>query len=120
MKGKVESLGERLIRYTAEMVTLSGWMPSGQASKEIATGLLQAVMDVLPRYHAACELESDRAFSAEMRHCLRTLRDARVWLSVIEQSDLVPHEKIQGMKDETNAMEMTFSRIIQEIERRVV
>ena len=120
MTGKVESLGERLIRYTADMVTLSGWMPSGQASKEIATGLLQAVMDVLPRYHAACELDSDRAFSGEMRRCLHTLRDARVWLRVIEQSALVPHDKIQGIECETDAMEATFSRIIQEIERRVV
>ncbi|MBR6059765.1 MAG: four helix bundle protein [Victivallales bacterium] len=120
MAGKVESLGERLIRYTAEMVKLSGWMPSSQASKEIATGLLQAVMDVLPRYHAACEMESDRAFMVEMRRCLHTLRDARVWLSVIERSALLPHEKIQMIENETDVVEMIFSRIIQEIERRVV
>ena len=120
MNDEAEELGSRLVRYTADMVALSGCMTSSQAAKEVATGLLQAVMDVLPRYHAACEMVSNRAFSAEMRRCLRTFRDVRVWLRVIEMSGLLPRERIMGMQSETDAMEATFSRIVNEIERHVV
>lgn len=117
---EVESLGGRLVRYTAEIIALSGRMPSGQAAKEVATGLLQAVMGLLPRYRAACELESDRVFLQEIRKCHRNVQDARVWLIVIETSGLLPHELIQGIQGETNAMEAVFSRIIHEIERRLI
>ena len=77
-------------------------------------------MGLLPRYHAACEMDSDRAFSRKIRQCRRMLRDARLWLSVIEESGLLPHEGIQGIQGDTVAMEATFSRIIHEIERRLV
>ncbi|MBR3650161.1 MAG: four helix bundle protein [Victivallales bacterium] len=120
MDMEAESLDGRLVRYTAEIVALSGRMPSCQAAQEVATGLLQAVMGLLPRYHAACEMDSDRAFSRKIRQCRRMLRDARVWLSVIEKSGLLPHERIQGMQGDTAAMEATFSRIIHEIERRLI
>ena len=120
MDMEAESLDGRLVRYTAEIVALSGRMPSGQAAQEVATGLLQAVMGLLPRYHAACEMVSDRAFSRKLRQCRRMLRDALVWLSVIEKSGLLPHDKIQGMHGDTVAMEAIFSRIIHEIERRLV
>ena len=117
---ETESLDGRLVRYTADIVALSGQMPSGQAAQEVATGLLQAVMGLLPRYDAACEMDSDRAFSRKIRQCRRMLRDARLWLSVIEESGLLPHEGIQGIQGDTAAMEATFSRIIHEIERRLV
>ena len=55
-----------------------------------------------------------------MRRCLRTFRDVRVWLRVIEMSGLLPRERIMGMQSETDAMEATFSRIVNEIERHVV
>ena len=117
---EVESLDGRLVRYTAEMVALTRWMPSGQAAQEIATGLLQAVMGVLPRYHVACEMNSDRAFSRKIRQCRRALRDVRVWLSVIEKSGLLPHDRIHGIQAETAVMEAIFSRIITGIERRLI
>jgi four helix bundle protein len=77
-------------------------------------------MGLLPRYHAACEMESDRAFSRKISQCRRMLREARAWLSVIEKRRLLPHERIKGMQSDTIVMEAIFSRIIHEIERRLV
>jgi len=97
---KGDDLQERLIDFAVRIIKLCSEFPKTPAGNHVAGQLLRCGTSPAPNYGEARSAESLRDFVHKMRVVLKELSESRVWLIIIERSELLPATHIASDKQE--------------------
>lgn len=105
---QADEIEERLIGFAARIIALAGALPTGPAGKHIAAQILRSGTSPAPNYAEARGAESQADFIHKLKIASKELNETCVWLRIIEQSNLIPLERLATLIDENQQL----SRIV--------
>ena len=123
MNGGLRSfdLEDRLIRFSASIIDVVEQLPDGKVGGHIAGQLLRGGTASAPNYAEALGAESRRDFVHKLKVGLKELRETAVWLSLIEQKQLVPvGAALHGVRSECHELTAIFVASIATAQRNMI
>lgn len=108
-KSYADQLEERLIDFAVRIIKLSAALPSSPAGCHMANQILRSGTSPAANYGEARGAESRADFTHKLRIVIKELNETKIWLTVIERSELIPGKKINPLVEECREL----SRIIQ-------
>lgn len=104
-KERVYDLEDRLIDYAVRVIRLVAALPDTGAGKHVAGQLLRSGTAPAPNYGEAQAAESRKDFIHKIKIALKELREALVWLKIIQRSELLPAgERLQPLVEESEEL----------------
>lgn len=109
---KENNLVERLLNYSAEIVRLVESLPNSVAGRRIGDQLLRSGTAVGANYEEAQAGESKADFIHKLQISLKELRESNYWLRLLAKTQLVPHNQISTVLDESNQLKAILSKAV--------
>ena len=103
-ESKAQTLQKRLVLFGTAIFQISSKLPKTWQSTHIAKQLLRAGTAAAANYGEARGAESRADFIHKLRIVLKELNETAVWLSMIEQSRLLPRETTVGIVAENEEL----------------
>ena len=91
---QADQLEERLVNFAVRIIKLASNLPRTPAGKHIAGQILRSGTSPAPNYGEARGAESHADFVHKLRVVLKELNETRIWLRMIERSDMLRAELI--------------------------
>ena len=91
---QADQLEERLVNFAVRIIKLASNLPRTPAGKQIAGQILRSGTSPAPNYGEARVAESHADFVHKLRVVLKELNETRIWLRMIERSDMLRAELI--------------------------
>jgi four helix bundle protein len=111
-------LQDRLIGFTVRIMSLVEDLPGTRAGNHVAGQLLRCGTSPAPNYGEARGAESRRDFIHKMKIALKELREADVWLVIIQRKPLIdPPEHVTPTIRECNELISIFVKSIKTAEK---
>ncbi len=101
---KGDDIQERLVRLAVTLIKICDRLPETRAGGHIASQLLRSGTSPAPNYAEARGAESDRDFVHKLKVVLKELNESLVWLSVIDEGDLLPDASLDKVKEECTVL----------------
>jgi four helix bundle protein len=101
-------LEARLIDFAARCIKVANSLLNTQAGQNLSGQLTRSGTSPALNYGEAQGAESRKDFIHKMKICLKELRETRVCLKIIIQSEMLGAEKLQALMDETNELISIF------------
>jgi four helix bundle protein len=109
MKERVFDLEARLIAFAVRVIKLVEALPKSPAGNHIRNQLVRSGTSPAPNYGEAQSAESRTDFTHKLKIVLKELRETRVWLLMIQQTDLIkPVTALEALLQETNELIAIF------------
>jgi four helix bundle protein len=89
---QADELEDRLIDFAVRIVKLSASLPRTPAGKHIAGQIMRSGTSPAPNYGEARRAESQADFVHKLRIVLKELNETKIWLRVIERSEMLRKE----------------------------
>jgi four helix bundle protein len=89
-----------LIDFAVRIIKLCSELPKTPVGNHVAGQLLRCGTSPAPNYGEARSAESVKDFVHKMRVVLKELSESRVWLLIIERSELLPASRVAADKQE--------------------
>src|SRR5205085_12222256 len=101
-------LEERLLNFTAEIVSLADTLPSTKAGNHIAGQLLRCGTSPLANHGEVEAGESRKDFLHKLRICLKELRETKRWLRLVGRVNLIDISDLGVCLNETEELSRIF------------
>ncbi len=106
MKG--DDIAERLLAFAVDIIRVSDAVAKSPSGKHVCGQLLRSATSAGANYEEARGAESNKDFVHKLGICLKELREARYWLKLVVQADLITADQMSGSIQEADEL----SRII--------
>ena len=106
---QADQLEERLINFAVRIIKLAARLPRSSAGKHIAGQILRSGTSPAPNYGEARGAESHADFVHKLRVVLKELNETRIWLRMIERSDMLRKELITDIIGENTELCRIFT-----------
>src|SRR2546430_7509237 len=106
---RADELEERLIDFAVRIVKLSSRLPKTPAGKHIAGQILRSGTSPAPNYGEARGAESHADFIHKVRIVLKELNETKIWLRVIERSQMLRKELMADIVGENKELCRIFT-----------
>ncbi len=90
-----DDIEERMVKFAVRMIKLCERLPKTQTGRHISDQLLRSGTSPAANYAEARRAESTRDFVHKLKICLKEINEARVWLSIVSQSEMLPELLLQ-------------------------
>ena len=94
---QADQLEERLINFAVRIIKLAASLPRTAAGKHVAGQILRSGTSPAPNYGEARGAESRADFIHKLKVVLKELNETRIWLRIIERSDMLRKELINDI-----------------------
>ena len=109
MKEEKYDLEERLIEFAVRVIRLTESLPKTPVGRHISGQLVRSGASPAPNYGEAQDAESRADFVHKLKIVLKELRETRVWLLMIQRTELVkPITKLESLVQEVNELISIF------------
>ena len=99
-----DQLEERLINFAVRIIKLAASLPRTPAGKHVAGQILRSGTSPAPNYGEARGAESRADFIHKLKVVLKELNETRIWLRIIERSDMLRKELIADIIQENTEL----------------
>ena len=99
---------ERSVAYSVRVIRLYKSLMRDSAGRVIGHQLLRSATSVGANAHEAQAAQSRADFIAKMSIAHKEARESSYWLRLIDEAELVPTEKLAGLRDETESTRTHF------------
>ena len=106
---QANQLEERLINFAVRIVKLAANLPRTPAGKHVAGQILRSGTSPAPNYGEARGAESRADFIHKLKVVLKELNETRIWLRIIERSDMLRQELINDIIGENTELCRIFT-----------
>ena len=106
---RADELEERLIDFAVRIVNLSANLPKTPAGKHIAGQIMRSGTSPAPNYGEARGAESHADFVHKLRIVLKELNETKIWLRVIERSQMLKKELMMDIVGENKELCRIFT-----------
>ena len=90
--------------FTARVGKLVEALPDTRLGRHVAGQLVRSGTSPAPNYAEACAAESKKDFIHKLGIALKELRESRVWIKLILNSDMLSVDRIEQLLDESNQL----------------
>lgn len=94
---QADQLEERLINFAVRIIKLAASLPWTPAGKHVAGQILRSGTSPAPNYGEARGAENHADFVHKLKVVLKELNETRIWLRIIERSDMLRKELINDI-----------------------
>jgi four helix bundle protein len=101
---RADVLEERLVNFAVAIIRLTGRLPRTSPGKHVAAQLLRSGTSPAPNYGEARSGESRADFAHKLAIVLKELNETRIWLSIIERSNLLDSSALAGAIEENQQL----------------
>ena len=108
-QSRADELEDRLIDFAVRIVKLSASLPRTPAGKHIAGQILRSGTSPAPNYGEARGAESHADFVHKVRIVLKELNETKIWLRVIERSEMLKKELMVDIVGENKELCRIFT-----------
>jgi four helix bundle protein len=108
-QSRADELEERLIDFAVRIVKLSANLPKTPAGKHIAGQIMRSGTSPAPNYGEARGAESHADFVHKLRIVLKELNETKIWLRVIERSQMLKKELMVDIVGENKELCRIFT-----------
>ena len=108
-QSQADKLEERLIDFAVRIVNLSASLPKTPAGKHIAGQIMRSGTSPAPNYGEARGAESHADFIHKLRIVLKELNETKIWLRVIERSQMLRKELMSDIVGENKELCRIFT-----------
>jgi four helix bundle protein len=110
---KGDDLEERLIKFAVRIMKVCDSLPKTTAGRHLADQLLRSGTAPAPHYAEGRNAESKRDFIHKLRIGLKELNEARIWLRMIIESEMLSEERLGELLGECGELCRILSASIQ-------
>ena len=108
-QSRADELEERLIDFAVRIVNLSANLPKTPAGKHISGQILRSGTSPAPNYGEARGAESHADFVHKVRIVLKELNETKIWLCVIQRSQMLKKELMVDIVGENEELCRIFT-----------
>lgn len=101
---KGDDIETRLIDFAVRIIKLGNSLPKSRAGNHISGQILRSGTAPAALYAEARGAESTKDFVHKLKLGLKELNESRVWLKIINQSDLLPEAKLHLITQECDEL----------------
>ena len=101
---KGDDIQERLVRLAVTLIQICDRLPETRAAGHIASQLLRSGTSPAPNYAEARGAESDKDFVHKLKVVLKELNESLVWLSIIQEGNLLREDLLNTVREECTVM----------------
>lgn len=112
-----DQIEDRLIDFGAQVIALSGRLPTTYAGEHIARQMLRSGTPPAPNYGEARGAESRADFVHKLRIALKELNETKVWLKMLGRARLVSDSALNPVLDECQQLARMLNASIQTARR---
>lgn len=109
MPHPAQVLQTRLIEFAVQACRVAASLPRTPLGHHLAHQLLRCGTSAAPNYGEAQSAESRQDFVHKMRICLKELREAQVWLRLIQRLGLAKQGDFETILDECGQLVAIFT-----------
>lgn len=110
MNSDYTSLKARTQRFALDILTLSKELGSDSASKTICNQIVRCATSVGANYRSACRARSRADFISKITIVEEEADETLYWLELIEQSRILPEERLAVLKKEASELTAIFTQ----------
>lgn len=110
---KKYDLQDRLVDFAVRIIKVVESLPDSRAGRQVANQLVRAGTSPAPNYGEAQSAESRADFVHKMKIALKELREAMVWLQIIERKPLGNPGQMKEIIQECDELIAIFVKSIQ-------
>ena len=114
-----QDLRSRTKAFALRIINLFGSLPNKPSEQILGKQLLRSGTSVGANYREAFRARSDAEFIAKIGDCLKELDETSYWLELLDESALIPHERLANLLDETNQLLAIFTTISKKVKSRI-
>jgi four helix bundle protein len=101
-------LGDRLITFSARVISMIESLPDGKAATHIGGQILRSATAPVANHGEAQSAESRRDFVHKMKVGLKELRETTQWLKLIDKLNYFEHGQLSSLLSEIDQLERIF------------
>ena len=109
--GKAD-LVDRTKLYARRIIRLVSCLPKSVVAQVLGKQVLRSGTSVGANYREASRARSKAEFIAKMGDCLKELDETMYWLELLVEADIVSHDNMTALIDETRQITAIFVSII--------
>jgi four helix bundle protein len=97
---KGDDIEDRLINFAVRVIRLCASLPKSRVGRHIGDQLVRSGTAPAAHYAEARGAESRRDFTHKLKICLKELNESRIWLLMVERSNLIAAERLEAIVQE--------------------
>ncbi|MBI4759597.1 MAG: four helix bundle protein [Chloroflexi bacterium] len=103
-----EELKERTKTFALRTIRMCQDLPKNYIGEVMGKQALRSATSVGANYRAACRARSQAEFSAKLQIVIEEVDESAFWLEVIEESGLLPKERLSDLRKEADELTAIF------------
>ncbi len=107
MRNRDVNLGDRLLRFAAEILKITTALEKTYTSRHIAGQLVRSATSAGANWEETCGAESKADFIHKLQIVLKELRESLYWLKLIEVANLLSNSNLKLTQVLQEARELT-------------
>ena len=111
-------LYDRTKKFAVRMVRLYVALPKSSEGQVIGRQLLRSGTSVGAHYREARRAKSDADLINKLEGGLQELDETAYWLELLEETNIVPADRLKPLRDEADALIAIFVAIVKKVKRR--
>ena len=111
-------LYDRTKKFAVRMVRLYAALPKSSESQVIGRQLLRSGTSVGAHYREARRAKSDADLINKLEGGLQELDETAYWLELLEETNIVPADRLKPLRDEADELIAIFVSIVKKVKRR--
>ena len=109
---KEKDLKVRTKKFALRIIKIYSSLPKTKEAKVLGSQVLRSGTSVGANYREASRGRSRAEFVAKMGECLKELDETIYWLELLIEAEILPENKLSGLRQESNELTAIFVTII--------
>jgi four helix bundle protein len=111
MKDEGNGLRELTMEFAIRVVRMYSALPKATEAQVLRKKVLRSGNSVGANYREACRARSKAGFAAKVGDCLKELDESSYWFELLEETELVPAERLDPLRKECDELLAIFTTI---------
>ncbi len=121
MKDEVQPAADLKVRtkdYALRIIRLYAWLPKSGEAQVLGRQVLRSGTSVGAHYREAVRAKSDADFINKMQDALQELEESAYWLELLQDSGIVPAERLGALCTETDELTAILVGIVKKMKAK--
>jgi four helix bundle protein len=111
-------LKERTREYALRIIRLYAWLPNSGEAQVLGRQVLRSGTSVGAHYREGMRAKSDADFINKIQGALQELEESAYWLELLQESGIVPVERLGSLRTETDELTAILTAIVKKVKNK--
>ena len=112
-------LRERTTNYALRIVRMYSSLPKTTIAQTLGKQALRSGTSVGAQFRESQRAKSDADFINKLEGCLQEADESAYWLELLVKSDIVPADKLESLRKETDEIIAILVTIVTKVKKRI-